>query len=205
MWIDLDETEIAHLSQDTVPASVLKKLQAIPHRDATLFRKFAVGWSDYLHVHDDAPVERTRNGAYVLSWLWVYNEQVGLPKCNDFNDYDLSLECLDLLQQIQDFDVIDLDIDAKQHLGTGHLKGQQWSLLHNSGLLTLILLPSEGCPLWVYSETPVIAGGTTGDGLTDERCMRFLLEAINAFSSHRSPPIEGRAAHTDMIRLLTTE
>lgn len=150
MWIYLDDTEIAHLSQDTVPASVLKKLQATPHRDATLFQKFAVGWSDYLHVHDGDPVERTRNGTYVLSWLWVYNEQAGLPKCNDFSDYDLSLECLDHLQQIQDFDVIDLDIDAKQHLGTGHLKGQQWSLLHKSGLLTLILLPSEGCPPWVY-------------------------------------------------------
>lgn len=63
MWIDLDNTEIAHLSHDTVPASVLKKLQATPHRDATLFQEFAIGWSDHLHVHQDAPVERTRNGA----------------------------------------------------------------------------------------------------------------------------------------------
>ena len=102
------------------------------------------------------------------------------------------MECLNLLQQIQDFDVIDRNIDAKQHLGTGHLEGQQWSLLHNSGLLTLILLPSEGCPLWVYSETPVIAGGTTGDGLTDERCMRFLLDAMNTFSTHQALLSEGQ-------------
>lgn len=191
MWIDLDETEIALLSQDTVPASVLKKLQSTPHRDASLFRKFAVGWSDYLHVHDDAPVERTRNGAYVLSWLWVYNEQVGLPKCNDFNDYDLSLECLDLLQQIQDFDITDLDAGAEHHLGSGHLKGQQWSLLHNSGLLTVILLPSADCPPRVYSETPRTVGGTTSDGLTDERCIRFLLDAMNTFSTHQALPSEG--------------
>ena len=101
------------------------------------------------------------------------------------------MECLNLLQQIQDFDVIDLNIDAKQHLGTGHLEGQQWSLLHNSGLLTLILLPSEGCPLWVYSETPVIAGGTTGDGLTDEQKLsdeqrRDLLEIVEDRYERRS-------------------
>ncbi|TPP04220.1 hypothetical protein [Rhizobium glycinendophyticum] len=190
MWIDLDDTEIALLSQDTVPASVLKKLQAPAHRDAALFREFADSRSDYLHVHQDAPVERTRNGAYVLSWLWVYNEQVGLPKLATYDDYDLSLECLELLEQTEDFDIADLDAGAEHHLGSEHFKGQQWSLLHNSGLLTLILLPSEGCPPWVYSETPMIAGGTTADGLTDERCMRFLLEAINTFKTHGAFPSE---------------
>lgn len=182
MWVELDNEEVAVVLDRVDRPSILEKLRPHQHPDAAAFRRAADCWSDYVHVHDDSPIERTRNGAYVMTWLWVANEQAGFPKLNDFDDYDISKECLALLEATQRFDVEALDVEADQLLGSGVLDGYRWMLLLGAGLLTFIVPRGPQSNAWLHSETSHKgAGGDLEEGPTEERCLRFMLEAISRF------------------------
>lgn len=185
MWIDLDKTEIAAIIAATSDPSIIAKLTpSAPHADSDAFIEAADGFSNYLHVDYDAVMERTRNGAYVMSWLWVPNQLAGFQELNDFDDYDISRECLELLEAIQTFDVESLDVHNEQELGEGSLDGFRWSLLLDENDLLFVVQAQDQSSSWSYAETR----GTDGDdaspvGVTDERCLRFVLEAIGHFRS----------------------
>lgn len=138
--------------------------------------------SDYVHVHDDAPIERTRNGAYVMTWLWVPNEQAGFPRLHDFDDYDASEECLERLEATQRFDVEALDVEAEQLLGSGTVDEYHWQLFLEAGLLTFIVQRYPQSLAWLHAETSREgADKDLEDEPTEERCLRFMLEAISKF------------------------
>lgn len=92
MWVELYNEEVALVLDRVEDPSIAEKLKALQHADTAAFRKAADCFSDFVHVHDDAPIERTHKGAYVLTWLWMPNERAGFPRLNDFDDYD-SNEC----------------------------------------------------------------------------------------------------------------
>ncbi|MBB6182559.1 hypothetical protein [Pseudorhizobium flavum] len=89
MWIELDKNEVATILAATDNPSVIAKLTpSSPHPDADTFIEAADG-NDYFHV-----------GGYVLGWLWVPNEAAGFDELNDFDDYDISRECRELLESV---------------------------------------------------------------------------------------------------------
>lgn len=187
MWIELDNEEVAVVLDRVERPSIVEKLKPHRHPDAAAFRKAADFSSDYVHVHDDAPIERTRNGAYVMTWLWVPNEQAGFPRLNGFDDYDISKECLALLEATQRFDVEALDVEADQLLGSGVLDGYRWMLLLEAGLLTFIVQRGPQSVAWLHAETSRNgAGDDLVDEPTEERCLRFMLEAISRFREQHS-------------------
>ncbi|WP_430245039.1 hypothetical protein [Neorhizobium sp. DAR64861/K0K2] len=187
MWVELDKEEVAGVLDRVDHRSIVGKLKALPLADAAAFRRAADCFSDFVHVHDDAPIERTRNGAYVMTWLWVPNEQAGFPRLNDFDDYDISNECLERLEATQRFDVEALDVEAEQLLGSGTVDGYRWRLLLEAGLLTFIIQRGQQSGAWLHAETGREgAGEDLEDGPTEERCLRFTLEAISKFREQPS-------------------
>jgi len=187
MWIELDNEEVAVVLERVDHPSILEKLKTHQHADAAAFRRAADCLSDFLHVHDDAPVERTRNGAYVLSWLWVPNEQAGFPRLNDFDDYDISNECLALLEATQRFDVEALDVEAEQLLGSGTVDGWPWILQVEEELLTFIIQRDLPSVAWIHAESGREgANKDLEDEPMEERCLRFMLEAISKFREQHS-------------------
>ncbi|MBP2562246.1 hypothetical protein J2T08_001686 [Neorhizobium galegae] len=187
MWVELNNEEVAVVLERVDHPSILEKLKAHQHADAAAFRKAADCFSDYVHVHDDAPIERTRNGAYVMTWLWVPNEQAGFPRLNDFDDYDVSEECLERLEATQRFDVEALDAGAEHPLGCGTVDGCRWRLLLEAGLLTFIVQRGPQSLAWLHAETSREgADKDLEDEPTEERCLRFMLEAISKFREQHS-------------------
>lgn len=177
MWIELDKNEVAKIIAATDDPSILAKLTpSAPHPDANAFIEAADG-NDYFHVGPDDVFERTRNGGYVLGWLWVPNQSAGFNELNDFNGYDVSRECRELLEAVHHFDVESLDVNEEAELGQGSLDGYRWTLGMDEDVLLFVILADEQSPTWSYKETYF-------DGLhelTDERCFRFLLDAIQHF------------------------
>lgn len=161
MWVELDKDEVTLILDRVERPSLLNKLRAQQHPDAAAFGEAADCFSNYIHVQDDPPIERTRNGAYVMTWLWVPNEQAGFPRLNGFDDYDITKECLALLETTQRFEVETLDVDADQRVGAGVLDGYRWVLLLEAELLTCIIESSPQSGAWLHAET----GPTDGDEL----------------------------------------
>jgi hypothetical protein len=89
MWVHLDNKEITEILTCVGPGAIADKLTEQAHPEAELFREAAMH-DDYTQVPVDAPVDRARDGAYVLSWRWIYNETVGVMDVTDFADYEIS-------------------------------------------------------------------------------------------------------------------
>jgi|GEM_PF-3225255 len=178
MWIELDQNEVATILAATTEPSIVAKLKpTAPHPDADAFIEAADRFSDYLHVVLDPHFERTRNGAYVMPLLWVPNERAGFQELNDFREFDISEECRELLEAVHRFDVENLEVNDGTELGAGSLDGYRWTLGMDEDVLLFVILADEQSPPWSYKETYF-------DGLnelTDERCFRFLIDAIQHF------------------------
>ncbi|CCF22355.1 protein of unknown function (plasmid) [Pseudorhizobium banfieldiae] len=185
MWIDLDKTEIATiLAATSEPSIVAKLIPSTEHPDAGAFIEAADRFSNYLHVDDDAVFERTRNGAYVMGWLWVPNQLAGFDELNDFDDYDISRECRELLEAAHHFDVETLDVHSETELGEGSLDGFRWTLLLEENNLLLSIRAQDQSLSWSYTESRSTDGDSASSvDVTDERCLRFMLEAIGQFRS----------------------
>lgn len=86
MWVRLDENEL-EIVQDALSYSIannragaLKLAQRLaedPDPDTSAF-VCAVKTNDELEVDADAVISRGEDGAFVMSWSWVSNEQAGI-------------------------------------------------------------------------------------------------------------------------------
>lgn len=77
MWVRLEKSEIEQILQHVPEGSLLEKLRAPVDPDASAFLN-AVDTDDELEVDEDAVISRGDDGAFVMSWSWVSNEQAGL-------------------------------------------------------------------------------------------------------------------------------
>ena len=88
MWVRLNDDEIA-LILNSIPAGELAaRLKVPPHPHSKAFAD-AVVTNDELEVDSDTVISPGDNGAFVMSWVWVYNHQAGIA--DDFGDEDLDL------------------------------------------------------------------------------------------------------------------
>lgn len=84
MWIRLDDAERAQLLALVPNGPLAEKLKETPDADAGAFME-AVDVDDELEMDPDAIVSRGENGAFVMTWSWVSNEQAGLTCREDYN------------------------------------------------------------------------------------------------------------------------
>ncbi|MEX2695813.1 hypothetical protein [Rhizobium mongolense] len=91
MWVRLEDEEI-NLILRSIPAGPLAdKLREKPHPDTSAFVG-AVETDDELEVDPDAVISRGDDGAFVMSWSWVCNEQAGITQPDTNDEPDLSLK-----------------------------------------------------------------------------------------------------------------
>ncbi|PZM08840.1 hypothetical protein [Rhizobium tubonense] len=85
MWLRLELDEI-DLILSYIPEGLLAdKLKKEPHADTAAFVR-AVATDDDLEVDDDAVISRGDDGAFVMSWSWISNQQAGLPEYDEDDD-----------------------------------------------------------------------------------------------------------------------
>ncbi|MGO6727247.1 hypothetical protein ACCS45_03870 [Rhizobium ruizarguesonis] len=153
MWVHLNKTEIAEILMRVGPGAIADKLTEQAHPEAELFREAAMH-DDYTKVPVDAPVDRTRNGAYVLSWRWIYNETVGLMDLTDFDDYEISQTSRARIEAIREFQADYVDLDGDTEVGEGLVDKAYWRLTSNGDLLTFAVFADvrAGQDIWSTSE-----------------------------------------------------
>ena len=103
MWVELDEQEVRQVVDLVGPGTIRDKLTEKPHSDGERFRQAANAHDDYTHVPSDGPIERTHNGAYVLTWLWVCNESAGFMELTDFEDHKIANTTRERLEALREF------------------------------------------------------------------------------------------------------
>lgn len=141
MLVDLSEKEVQEIVKLVGPGEIFDKLTAKPHPDTELFRHVAGFHDDYTHIPFDAVVDRTRNGAYVQAWLWVYNEKAGFTKLTDFSDYGISEQTRERLNDLREFNVDDTgDLDVVEG---GTVDGREWTLELEDGVWTIRIAANE--------------------------------------------------------------
>lgn len=77
MWIRLTDDEIAEILKSIPDGELAMKLRDPPDPESIAFAG-AVRQSDELEVDPDAVVSRGEDGAFVMSWVWVSNEEAGI-------------------------------------------------------------------------------------------------------------------------------
>lgn len=91
MWVRLEDEEINQILR-LIPAGPLAdKLRENPHPDTSAFVG-AVETDDELEVDPDAVISRGDDGAFVMSWSWVSNEQAGFPPFEDDDEAGLAFK-----------------------------------------------------------------------------------------------------------------
>lgn len=149
MLVDLSEKEIQEIVKLIGPGETFDKLNAQPHPDTKIFRHVAGFHDDYTHVSFDAAIDRTRNGAYVQAWLWVYNEQAGFSRLTDFSDYQISEETRERLTDLREFNVDDTgDLDIVEG---GTIDGREWTLELEDGVWTVRIANEESGADWQHT------------------------------------------------------
>lgn len=86
MWIRLNKREISLILKSIPKGKLATILKASPHPNTKAYAD-AVPTNDELEVDSDTLISPGENGAYVMSWVWIYDYQAGLN--NDSKDDDL--------------------------------------------------------------------------------------------------------------------
>ncbi|WP_430253183.1 hypothetical protein [Neorhizobium sp. DAR64872/K0K18] len=89
MWIRLDDDEVALILQSIPDGELAERLKAPPHPFSKEYAD-AVVTNDELEVDPDTLISPGDNGAFVMSWVWVYNFQAGIAEDSEDADRNLS-------------------------------------------------------------------------------------------------------------------
>jgi hypothetical protein len=87
MWVNLDKNEIDQILKSIQEGPLAAKLSKPADPDTEAFAA-AVKTDDELEVDPDTIISRGDDGAFVMSWTWVYNAQAGLPSSDDDDHAD---------------------------------------------------------------------------------------------------------------------
>lgn len=83
------------------------------------------------------------------------------------------------MEAVHPFNVENLNADEEQELGEGSLDGFRWSLLLDENDLLFVVHAQDQALSWSYAETRSTDGDDASSvGVTEERCLRFMLETI---------------------------
>ena len=180
MWVDLEDDEIAQIVAALGLGPIQEKLTAKQHPDAEKFREEAEFFSDYVTLPMDAPIERTRNGAYVLTWTWVYNETAGYMALTNFDDFEISDVLRNQLEELREFQVDFLDLDHKE-ISCGAIDKWRWAVSNVDGRLMFAIKQGDAGDA-VWSHTAQHQDRT----LDEEAAFSFILDAATKFRHETS-------------------
>ncbi|MFS2150812.1 hypothetical protein [Rhizobium sp. Rhizsp42] len=80
MWVNLDNSEVASIVAALGEGTAVDKLLARPHKGTGEFVAAAERKAGaQIAVEDDGIIDRCPLGAYVMSWMWVSEQDAGLP------------------------------------------------------------------------------------------------------------------------------
>ena len=182
MWIELTPDEAKDLLSITENEKIRKKLTAVPHPHTGVFVDAASRSSDYVHVPMDTVIDRTRNGAYVLTWTWVYNEQAGFKALPNFNEFDVSTDLRDRLNRLHNFTVEHYHGDSFMDLCVGKMDGYPWSLIAKFGEFKFTAFESLGH--WAWVDTAPLPDKLEGQqSIPAEIAFTFLAEVVEKYRS----------------------
>jgi hypothetical protein len=85
MWVNLDDAERNYLLTMIPDGPLAEKLRDKADAEAGAFMA-AVPVNDGLEMDPDAVVSRGDDGAFVMTWKWVSNEEAGIEPWNDEDD-----------------------------------------------------------------------------------------------------------------------
>lgn len=88
MWIRLDDDEVALILRSVPDGQLADRLKMSPHPHSKAYAD-AVVTNDELEVDPDTLISPGDNGAFVMSWVWVYNHQAGIA--DDVEEADANL------------------------------------------------------------------------------------------------------------------
>lgn len=186
MWIELDETEVAVVLAAVDDPSIVEKLTPKPRHPYA--EHFIDATNCYSHDNpiDDAPIMLDKDGAYVLTWVWVYNSDAGVP--NPFDHLDVSQQCRELLEEMQSVDIEDWQPRKKNfEIGSCDFDDYRLSLVLDFPTLAVHIKGDHG-PIWSYYEPSSTSFYDTSlEDPAEGRCLRFLLAAIDAFRNRSDP------------------
>jgi hypothetical protein len=185
MWIQLDPHEVGQIIAAVGNGPLADKLSKKEHPDAEKFREAADLSSDYVHIPVDAPIDRTRNGAYVLSWTWVYNESAGYMELTDFSNFDISEALRDKLDALTEFRIDDWDPSTWE--ADGAVDNQAWSLTGTGEELRFSVENAETAEVaWFHT------CGRKSEDASEEALFSFVLDAVDKYRSDTEPAFPTR-------------
>jgi hypothetical protein len=87
MWIRLEKDQLDLILKSIPEGPLAAKLREPAHPDTEAFAA-AVKTNDDLEVDPDTIISRGDEGAFVMSWTWVSNEEAGFPSPDDDDEAD---------------------------------------------------------------------------------------------------------------------
>jgi hypothetical protein len=184
MFAEFEESEVATILAAVGPGPIANKLTAKPHPDTEAFASAADRSSDYVHVPTAPLIDRTRNGAYVLVWMWIYNEQAGVDQVSDFDDFAIKPETLRSLEALRHFRLESFRPGEANGI-IGALDTWYWSVEVDRGALKFYVGANERCPsshpVWWYSKKLRKTRWRGHKVLSQETYFSFILEATERF------------------------
>lgn len=87
MWIRLEKEELDLILESIPDGHLAAKLRKPAHPHTQAFAG-AVQTDDELEVDPDTIISRGEDGAFVMSWTWVSNEEAGFLSPDDDEEAD---------------------------------------------------------------------------------------------------------------------
>jgi len=187
MWVELTNEEIAAIIQAIGPGTIAQKLTTRSHPDTAAFAEAADLSSDYIHVPQETFIERTRNGAYVLAFVWVYNQDAGFFELTvDFDGFNLSRGLKDRLENLRNFRLTWFH-PGEMNGVIGAVDGLYWSVERDKKGLTFNVGAEEKSParfpLWKRQIEFRTARGR--DGISDEDYFLFIADSVDSYRAYQ--------------------
>lgn len=144
MWFDLSNAEIDLIRTKLGQGPLVDKLSARPHQQTGVFTRTAEAQAadsdQKLFVDETGIIERHDFGAYVMTWMWVSDEDAHVP--TSFEGFTVADELRDLFKNLPSFRITDLDRSPTALIAYGKMDDYEWKF-EAAGMVWLLTAFSE--------------------------------------------------------------
>ncbi len=155
MWVELSNAEIDLIIDALGEGPLADRLRERPHRHTGAFTRAAeekaAGNDEKLIIEASGIIERHDFGAYVMTWIWVSDEQAGVP--TSFDGFTVSDEIRNLFENLRSFRIFDLDFSTTAIIANGKMDDYEWKFQTAGQVWVLTAFTESGINAdWLHIE-----------------------------------------------------
>lgn len=173
MWVELSNDEIDLVIDALGEGPLADRLRVRPHRQTGAFTKAAeekAAGKDELVIETSGIIDRYDFGAYVMSWIWVSDEEAGVP--TSFDGFIVTDEIRNLFENLRSFRITDLDFSTTAIIANGKMDNYDWKFETSGQVWILTAFTESNAADWLHIEEWKL--GTPSRSMTSTDVFRLL-------------------------------